>query len=74
MDREDVLRLAREAGIPSVLLSEVGLMPADDAVSRFAALVMEECAGICGKWFDDFPYDECALDLANAIRAAKPKG
>lgn len=73
-DKIDVLRLAREAGIPSALLSEVGLIPADDAVFRFAAFVMEECAKQCEQMAKRSERDLYgSVRCAAAIRERKPK-
>ena len=62
MTKDDVLRMALEAGFPL-------LGPArTDAAMRFAALVMEEAAKVCEKVGNHNITAACA----EAIRARKP--
>jgi hypothetical protein len=67
MNREDIIRMAREAGMPPVEITsdKPVLYPVPDAIERFAALVAaderEACAAIC----DAFEFSPAA----NAIRA-----
>lgn len=60
MSRDDIIRMAREAGFP---FNKFGLLDADELFERFAALVAaherEECAKVC---------DEKASGLLNVKR------
>jgi len=66
MDRELIIRLAREAGLWDVLEVQA-LLP---ELERFAALVAaherEECAKVCE---DKFGAERIALECAAAIRS-----
>ena len=66
MNREDIIRIAREAGMPPVEITsdKPVLYPALDAIERFAAFVAaaerEACAKVCdddqsqaGEWTAD---------------------
>ena len=75
MDRDDIIRMAREAGAKNYGTGEEGataLMLRDDAIERFAALVAaherEECAKVANAWQTDVlnPLYQC--DCATAIR------
>jgi hypothetical protein len=68
--RDDIIRMAREAGWPSVALDN--LLGTEDMhrLERFAALVRaderEACAGLVEDWDSDGPDPR---DIAVAIRA-----
>ena len=69
MSREDVMRLALEAG-----LFDDDQEPLPECLERFANLVIEECAKVCEELEEDdasplFVSQQCA----NAIRARKSK-
>jgi Mn-dependent DtxR family transcriptional regulator len=75
VDRDDIIRMAREAGAKNYGTGEEGataLMLRDDAIERFAALVAaherEECAKVANAWQTDVlnPLYQC--DCATAIR------
>ena len=72
MNREDIIRMAREAGCP---VAGIGPMTFDDKqlvsmLERFAALVAsaerEACANVCDDLWED---DGTAYECAEAIRA-----
>jgi hypothetical protein len=69
MNRDDIIRMAREAGFSSAVGKHIGL---DDDLERFAALVAaaerEACAKVCEEYagpFNSHRIGECAA----AIRA-----
>ena len=75
MNRDDIIRMAREAGAKNYGTGEEGataLMLRDDAIERFAAFVAaherEECAKVANAWQTDVlnPLYQC--DCATAIR------
>ena len=78
MTREDIIRMAREAGLPTAWISESGVLRWSE-LTRFAALVAaaerEECAKVCdaiaahltGNYCDSEAFG--AEDSAAAIRA-----
>ena len=81
MDREDIIRMAREAGFRDTTTPVVALGVSWEQVQRFAALVAaaerEACAEVCeilGAEDDSF-YAEFsgAIDCAAAIRARGEK-
>jgi protein tyrosine phosphatase (PTP) superfamily phosphohydrolase (DUF442 family) len=69
MDREDIIRMAREAGFRDTTTPVVALGVSWEQVQRFAALVAkherEACASIC---FQEGPSIDGQL-IAEAIRA-----
>ena len=77
MDREDIIRMAREAGV-YLAHTELTLMT---GLERFANLVAaherEECAKLCDEQATDYeesdPWNGCARYLANHIRARGEK-
>ena len=63
MNRDDIIRMAREAGV-----SESELFPGEQAIERFAALVAaqerEACARVCeGDGVRQVTGDECAVAI-----------
>ena len=68
MDRDTIIRLAREAGFADGVVEIVGL----EGFSRFAALVAaherEECAKVCDE-YNDGRYANAADLCAAAIRS-----
>jgi len=70
MNREDIIRMAREAGA----FPELSETPEKDIVflRRFAALVAERereaCAKVCEGINDGTPYNQ-AIECADAIKA-----
>ena len=81
MNRDDVIRMAREAGMPPVEITsdKPVLYPVPDAIQRFAALVAaaerEACAKVCegGSFLhDDAPDARFGKACAAAIRARTP--
>jgi hypothetical protein len=77
VDREDIIRMAREAGV-YLAHTELTLMT---GLERFANLVAaherEECAKLCDEQATDYeesdPWNGCARYLANHIRARGEK-
>ena len=71
MDREEIIRMAREAGLGDTGVREgfIFFQPGTDGLERFAALVAaaerEACASIC---FQEGPSIDGEL-IAEAIRA-----
>ena len=80
-DRDDIIRMAREAGMPPVEITsdKPVLYPVPDAIERFAALVAaaerEACAKVCDELVlahpgrADLTADQCTA----AIRARGEK-
>ncbi len=69
MTRDDIIRMAREAGV-----SESELFPGEQAIERFAALVAaaerEACAKVCDERATADGWEGCYADqCAAAIRA-----
>lgn len=68
MDREDIIRMAREAGL-AYGSDEKPL----NSVTRFAALVAaaerEACANVCKALRDEDGYESWGTECAAAIRA-----
>ena len=83
MDREEIIRMAREAGLGDTGVREgfIFFQPGTDGLERFAALVAaherEACAKVCEilEAEDDSFYAEFsgAIDCAAAIRARGEK-
>ena len=86
MNRDTVIALAREAGMPPIEITsdKPVLYPVPDAIERFFDLARawerEECAKLCDQiyrvWLDCDPEDEYktlqdAEDCAAAIRSRK---
>ena len=75
MDREEIIRMAREAGLGDTGVREgfIFFQPGTDGLERFAALVAaaerEACASIC---FQEGPSIDGEL-IAEAIRARGEK-
>ena len=75
MDREDIIRMAREAGL-AYGSDEKPL----NSVTRFAALVAaaerEACAVVCEDFVQDLDreYRELGFELADRIRRGSHKG
>lgn len=67
MDRDAIIRLAKDAGLPTAWISDSGVLTWFD-LEHFAALVAaherEECAKVCEEFCDD-PY---AVLTAERIR------
>ena len=74
MNREDIIRMAREQGLPETEVEGVFMVNTDD-LGRFAAAEREACAKVChdasvplpGELQSDAQWS--ALCLATAIRA-----
>jgi len=68
MKREDIIRMAREAGWGNLVS-----MPYVEALERFAALVAaaerEACAQVCDDLHDTFYDEDNSGECAAAIRA-----
>ena len=62
MDREDIIRMAREAGFRDTTTPVVALGVSWEQVQRFAALVAtherEACAKVCDQMFHDWCNQE----------------
>ena len=62
MDREDIIRMAREAGFRDTTTPVVALGVSWEQVQRFAALVAaherESCARLCDQMFHDWCNQE----------------
>lgn len=76
MTREDVIRLAREAGMQGMLTDVVTTL---DELETFAQLVAQQEREACAKVCDDFDHPnwdflEGASLCAKAIRARGAKG
>ena len=73
MDRDDIIRLAREAGIPGAW----DLNWFDPYLDSFAALVAaherEECAKVANAWQTDVLNPQYHCDCATAIRSRREK-
>jgi len=67
MNREDIIRMAREQGLPETEVQGVFIVNTDD-LGRFAAAEREACAKVCDELFADVPAYS-APDCAAAIRA-----
>jgi len=69
MTRDDIIRMAREAGVPD----SWDLNWFDPYYERFAALVAagerEECAKIVDKWFEGMSSEPEMKEIAAEIRA-----
>ena len=74
MERDDIIRMAREAELPLAWISESGVLTWSE-LERFAALVAaherEACAKICeettASW-SEYAYNSGCNDCAAAIR------
>ena len=73
MTREDIIRMARDAGFAEGVAEIVGL----EGFDRFAALVAaherEECAKVANEWQTDVLNPQYHCDCATAIRAREEK-
>ena len=76
MDRKDIIRMAREAGL-DLYINDVTEEPYATKLDRFAALVAEhereECAKIANAWQTDVLNPLYHCDCATAIRARGEK-
>jgi len=63
MTKEDIMRLAKEAGLASV-----DVVMTLDELERFAALVREECAKICDEVEDELQDDDQVSAAGGAWR------
>ena len=52
MNRDDIIRMAREQGLPETEVEGVFMVNTDD-LGRFAAAEREECAKVCDAKVDD---------------------
>jgi len=76
MNRDDIIRMAREAGIPETATEGVFIANSDD-LGRLIAAEREACAQVCLMPVDEIQVtDDCSeyvykdhLDCAEAIRA-----
>ena len=74
MNRDDIIRMAREAGMPPVEITsdKPVLYPVPDAIQRFAALVAaaerEACAKVCED--EDVAPTDDAVGVQQCIAAA----
>jgi hypothetical protein len=82
MTREDIIRMAREAGIEHHENVDEMRSPFCDGVwfedlEHFAAIVAaaerEECAKVCDKEQEEWGWDADVVDAAGAIRARGDK-
>jgi hypothetical protein len=76
MTRDDITRLAREAGLPAFLYPELIAETDWKLIERFAALVAaaerEACVRVCEENADDDTegeWDSACISCANHIRA-----
>ena len=71
MNREDIIRMAREAGFRDTTTPVVALGVSWEQVQRFAALVAAAEREACAKVCDDMDHNGVmiAADCAAAIRA-----
>jgi hypothetical protein len=73
VDRDDIIRMAKEAGIPGAW----DLNWFDPYLERFVALVAaherEECAKVANAWQTDVLNPQYHCDCATAIRARREK-
>lgn len=65
MTRDDIIRLAKEAGMAGMLTDVVTTF---DELERFAALIREECAEICDWVEDELQYDDQVSAAGGAWR------
>jgi hypothetical protein len=65
MTRDDIIRVAREAGVSGKYRAK------SDALERFAALVAAAEREACAKLADEFFRDGVDYDIGAAIRARK---
>ena len=79
MDREEIIRMAREAGCKPFRSPEhwddVQVFATPDVLERFAALVAEHEREACAKAVEDYcgAWDDKGYALATAIRARSEK-
>jgi len=71
MNREDIIRMAREAGFRDTTTPVVALGVSWEQVQRFAALVAAHEREACAKAVEDYcgAWDDEGYALATAIRA-----
>ena len=67
MTRDDIIRMAREAGIPETATEGVFIANSDD-LGRLIAEEREACAKVCDAY--DVAEDVCSSDTAESIAAA----
>ena len=70
MTREDIIRMAREQGLPETEVEGVFMVNTDD-LGRFAAAEREACAKVCDKWSKR--DDDVGAFIGKAIRARGEK-
>ena len=72
MTRDDIIRMAREAGLPVAWISDNGVLQWNE-LTRFAALISaaerEACAKVCADLWCKEPDPGDARDCYDAIRA-----
>lgn len=71
MNREEIIRMAREAGFRDTTTPVVALGVSWEQVQRFAALVAAAEREACAKVVEDYcgAWDDEGYALSNAIRA-----
>ena len=86
MTRDDIIRMAREAGMPPVEITsdKPVLYPVPDAIERFAALVAAAEREACAKVTEDIDivefehcmvlHQDAAKTLTNAAAAIRARG
>ena len=67
MDKEDIIRMVREAGIPETATQGVFIANSDD-LGRLIAAEREACANVCDSY--DVADDVCSSDTAEGIAIA----
>jgi len=70
MTREDIIRMAREQGLPETEVEGVFMVNTDD-LGRFAAAEREACAKVCDGWSKR--DDDVGAFIGKAIRARGEK-
>jgi len=69
MNREDIIRMAREAGLPAFLYPELIAETDWKLIERFAALVAAAEREACAKVCDKFNFGQAPKMIQDAIRA-----
>jgi len=68
MNRDDIIRMAREQGLPETLSEGVFIVNSDD-LGRMLAAEREECAKIVDRWHDGPSSEPEMAEIAAEIRA-----
>ena len=72
MTQDEIIEMARQAGLPNAWISESGVLKWSD-LKRFAALVAaaerEACAKVCESYLSESPHSWGGTTMAAAIRA-----